>query len=117
MRVQSVTIGLPVSDLGASVEWYRRVLQLDEPDLEPAEGVIEFKVGAVWLQLVLEPDGPPGAGAILRLGVPDVTAERVRLAGLGVAVGGLERIDGVLEYFDFADPDGNPLSFYAELEP
>lgn len=117
MLVQSVTVGLPVSDLRRSVEWYRAAFQLDEPDLEPVEAVVEFKIGAVWLQLVHGAAGPGRGGAVVRLGVADVTAERSRLAGLGIAVGGLEQVDSVLEYFDFADPDGNQLSLYAEIEP
>ena len=32
MDVSSVTVGLPVSDLDRAVAWYRRVLQLGEPD-------------------------------------------------------------------------------------
>ncbi|CAL8980197.1 hypothetical protein PROP_03068 [Propionicimonas sp. T2.31MG-18] len=116
MKVQSITICLRVSDLARSVEWYRTALDLDEPDLEPAEGVVEFKVGAVWLQLVSGDLPVPGA-AVVRLGVPDVAAERARLRASGVAVGPLEQVEGVLEYFEFPDPDGNLLGLYAEVEP
>jgi catechol 2,3-dioxygenase-like lactoylglutathione lyase family enzyme len=117
MWVQSMTVGLPVTDLRRSAEWYRRVLQLEDPDLEPAEGVVEFKVCGVWLQLAEDPDGASGHGPVVRLGVRDVAAERARLARLGIHVGGLEQVVGVLEYFDFTDPDGNRLSLYAEVEP
>lgn len=116
MLVQSVTVGLPVADLTRSVEWYRRAFRLEQPDLEPSEGVVEFRLGGIWLQLVRSLTGRSG-GAIVRLGVGDVARERARLARLGVAVGELERVEGVLEYFDFADPDGNRLGLYAELEP
>ncbi len=115
--VQSVTVGLPVTDLERSVEWYRRAFELDDPDLEPAEGIVEFRIGGIWLQLADAESGPAGAAAVVRFGVQDVAVERARLAGLGVAVGALDRVDGILEYFDFADPDGNRLSLYAELEP
>lgn len=115
--VQSVTVGLPVTDLERSVEWYRRAFQLDDPDLEPAEGIVEFRVGGIWLQLGQAASGPAGTAAIVRFGVQDIAVERVRLASLGVAVGGLDRVDGILEYFDFSDPDGNRLSLYEELEP
>nr|WP_300148573.1 VOC family protein [Propionicimonas sp.] len=117
MLVQSVTVGLPVTDLERSVEWYRRAFQLDDPDLEPAEGIVEFRVGGIWLQLGQAASGPAGTAAIVRFGVQDIAVERVRLASLGVAVGGLDRVDGILEYFDFSDPDGNRLSLYEELEP
>jgi len=49
--------------------------------------------------------------------VHDASAERDRLKALGVAVGELENVDNVIEYFDFPDPDGNRLGLYAEVEP
>ena len=115
--VQSITVGLPVTDLERSVEWYRRTFELDDPDLEPAEGIVEFRVGGIWLQLGRADSAVAVAATVVRFGVQDVAAERVRLAGLGIPVGDLDRVDGILEYFDFADPDGNRLSLYAELEP
>jgi hypothetical protein len=47
----------PVSNLSRSVEWYQQVLELSEPDLEPVDGVVEFRVGPIWLQLGKEPNG------------------------------------------------------------
>ena len=44
MDVSSAAVGLPVSDLAAAVTWYRQVLELAEPDLQPADGVVEFKI-------------------------------------------------------------------------
>jgi catechol 2,3-dioxygenase-like lactoylglutathione lyase family enzyme len=116
MEVLSATVGLPVSDLPASVEWYRRVLELPEPALEPAEGVVEFKLGPIWLQLYQEATARSGAEAVTRLGVRNVSQERERLAAIGVDVGPLEHIPGAVDYFNFADPDGNVLSMYVELE-
>ena len=114
VEVVSVTVGLAVSDLGAAVAWYRRVLQLPLPDLEPADGVVEFRIGTVWLQLGQEPT-PPGAGrTVLRLGVPDVDEQWARLQAMGIAVGALEHVPGAVDFFDFTDPDGNRLSFYTE---
>ncbi|RMI13177.1 VOC family protein [Cellulomonas triticagri] len=113
MDVSSVTVGLPVGDLAAATLWYRRVLELAEPDLEPADGVVEFEVGPVWLQLGSEPSGRSGAEVVLRLGVGDAASERERLRGLGVAVGPIEHVEGAVDYFDFVDPDGNRLSIYS----
>jgi lactoylglutathione lyase len=117
VEVSSVTVGLPVSDLGQALGWYRDVFGLGEPDLAPADGVLEFQVGPVWLQLSATPVAPAAAGTVTRFGVADAGAERTRLAGLGVEVGPLERVPGAVDYFDFADPDGNRLSLYSFPSP
>ena len=93
------TVGLPVSDLGRTVEWYRRAFELPAAELEPAYGIVEFRPGPVWLQL----------------GVADVAAEREHLLSLGVDVGELDHVEGMVDYVDFADPDGNALRLYTEL--
>ncbi|MGC3993382.1 MAG: VOC family protein [Propionicimonas sp.] len=117
MRIQSVTVGLPCTDLTRSVEWYRCAFELDTPDLEPSDGVVEFKLGPVWVQLAESSDGAPSALATLRIEVPDVASERSRLVALGVTVGPLAQVDNVGEYVDFADPDGNRLALFTEVEP
>lgn len=116
MRIESVTVGVPTTDLQRSVQWYQRVFELGRADLEPSEGVVEFKLGTVWLRLGPDGHGSPG-GFVLRFEVADVSAERARLAGMGVQTSGLRQVEGLLEYFDFTDPDGNRLSLYAEVEP
>lgn len=113
VEVSSVTVGLPVGDLGQAVRWYQEVFGLGEPDLAPADGVLEFQVGPVWLQLSAAPVAPSAAGTVTRFGVADAGAERTRLARLGVAVGPLEHVEGAVDYFDFTDPDGNRLSLYS----
>ncbi|QCB94405.1 VOC family protein [Cellulomonas shaoxiangyii] len=113
MDVSSVTVGLPVADLRVAVEWYRRVLQLPAPDLEPAEGVVEFRVGTVWLQLSEEPIARSGAEVVLGLGVTDAALERERLAAMGLEVGPLVHVEGAVDYVDLADPDGNRLNLYS----
>ena len=110
MEVSRATVGLPVRDLSTAVHWYRQVLELSEPDLEPAEGVVEFQVGPIWLQLSEQGTTPSGARAVLRFGVADARAQRRRLEAMGVAVSPLEHVPGAVDYFDFTDPDGNALS-------
>ena len=115
-----MTVGLPVSDLGQALGWYRDVFGLGEPDLAPADGVLEFQVGPVWLQLSVAPAAPvapAAAGTVTRFGVADAGGERTRLTGLGVPVGPLEHVPGAVDYFDFADPDGNRLSLYSFPSP
>ncbi|HEV7650387.1 MAG TPA: VOC family protein [Actinophytocola sp.] len=115
MDVSSVTVGLPVADLHRAMEWYRRVFGFGPPDVVPASTVVEFRLGPVWLQLGEAPPAHRGAGTVARFGVADAAAERERLAGLGIEVGALEHVPGAVDYFDFADPDGNLLSFYTVL--
>jgi lactoylglutathione lyase len=116
MDVVSVTIGLPVSDVAAAVAWYWQALELTEPELEPADWVVEFRVGGVWLQLGRRETDRTAARTVTRLGVVDVKAEWERLRRAGVDVGPLEHVPGAVDYFDFDDPDGNRLSMYTELE-
>jgi len=117
VRIQSVTVGVPCADLPRSVAWYLRVFELEAPDLEPAPGVAEFKLGPIWLQLGQEPTLRTGAEVVVRFGVIDAEAERIRLMALGVPVGEVRQVESELEYFEFSDPDGNRLSMYAEVEP
>lgn len=49
----------------------------------------------------------------MRFGVEDAAAEHSRLSTLGVEVGELIHVPGVVDVFDFADPDGNVLSVYS----
>lgn len=79
MEILSATLGLPVSALPRAVQWYRRVFELPGPDLEPVDGVVEFKVGSVWLQLGEETTTRSGAEVVTRFGVESVAKEHDRL--------------------------------------
>jgi catechol 2,3-dioxygenase-like lactoylglutathione lyase family enzyme len=113
MDVIEVTVGVTVRDGGAARAWYTRVLGRP-PDLEPAPGVFEFRVGGAWLQVHV---GEPTPGAVVRLGVRHLLPERDRLRRLGISVGKVETIPHVIRYLDFLDPDGNRLSLYELLRP
>lgn len=114
MDITSVTVGLPVSDLQRSREWYQQLLELEAASLEPVDGVIEYDLGPCWLQLYQQDGGQPGRVAV-RLGVADLAAERQRLVDLGVEVGAVARVGGSFEFADLADPDGHLLSLYQML--
>jgi predicted enzyme related to lactoylglutathione lyase len=109
----SVTVALPVRDLASAVAWYRRAFAIEMDPVSPAPGLAEFVVGPIELQLSEEPVDRSGAEATLRFGVEDAAAEHARLSTLGVEVGELLRIPGVVDVFDFSDPDGNLLSVYS----
>ncbi|GAA1492893.1 VOC family protein [Curtobacterium herbarum] len=112
MDITSVTVGLPVTDLEASCLWYGAVFERVEPDLEPTEGVAEYEVGGIWIQLVEDPDADDNPVAV-RFGVDDVAAQHARIAALGIDVGPIECVDGAVDWFDARDPDGNVLSLYS----
>jgi catechol 2,3-dioxygenase-like lactoylglutathione lyase family enzyme len=112
MKITDVTVGLTVSDLTSARAWYERALELEVPDLEPVDGVAEYKLlPGAWLQL--------GEGEVtvsstaLRVEVDDVDAEFARLTELGLVVEDIIRIPSVIDFFEFRDPDGNLLSLYS----
>jgi|GEM_PF-1858871 len=47
MDVTTMTVGLPVSDLSRPIEWCRTASELPAAELEPAHGIVEFRLGPV----------------------------------------------------------------------
>ena len=111
MEITSATIGIPVSDLAQAQRWYEAVFELGGPDAQPIEGIVEYRVGDVWLQLS-EHDARGSGGVVLRFGVDDVSAQHRRLAELDVDVSPIVHVEGAVDFFDVLDPGGTMLSFY-----
>ncbi|EAD8644304.1 VOC family protein [Listeria monocytogenes] len=110
LNAKSITIGLPVSDLEKSAIWYEKLLMSDEK-LVPVEGVIEYQIGSVWIQLFEEKIN--ASKNVLCLEAENLEVEFERLKTLGIITNEvIEELSGILRYFDFTDPDGNKLSFY-----
>lgn len=110
LNVKSITVGLPVSNLEKSASWYEKILMSDEK-ISPVEGIIEYQIGSIWIQLFEEKINVSENG--LRLEVEDLDKEFERLKTLGVIVDEvMGDVPGIIRYFDFSDPDGNKLSFY-----
>lgn len=114
MKANAVTVGIPVSNLDNAVLWYQRALELGAPDQIPFDGLVEFDLGAFWLQLAASPAAGSG-GISLNISVESAAAEQSRLASLGLTVSELERYEGVVEHFELTDPDGNKIGFVTEL--
>jgi hypothetical protein len=53
---------------------------------------------------------------VTRFGVADAGREWAPMEALAVAVGPLEHVPGAVGLLRFADPDGNMLSVYSELD-
>ncbi|MCU1407102.1 MAG: hypothetical protein JWQ43_3405 [Glaciihabitans sp.] len=115
MNINAVTVGIPVNDLDAAIAWYRSALELDGLELSPVEGVAELDLGPFWLQLALAPELAGQEGISMNLSVPNATEEQARLAGLGLDVSEVQRFEGVVEFFELTDPDGNKIGFVTEL--
>jgi lactoylglutathione lyase len=113
MRATSITVGVPVSDVDKSGRWYERTLGIG-PHIEPVGGIHEYEVASgCWLQLF---EGETSSSDhVFRIGVEDIEAERHRLLSLGVAVQETERVEGVIAFCEFVDPDRNRLSLYQVL--
>ncbi|OLP01163.1 glyoxalase [Mycolicibacterium porcinum] len=120
MSAQSHCIG--IKDLAAVIctgrfdeakAWYSRLLDR-EPDLEPVPGVAEWQLtGTAWLQVVTDPDGA-GRSAV-RFGVDELDTTVAWLRDNGVVVTEPQVIADMVAVIDVADPDGNEVSFVAEL--
>jgi len=116
MNLRAVTVGIPVRDLVAATQWYRSALSLGEPDLEPMEGLVEFDLGPFWLQLALAPELAGHDGISVNISVDSASTERDRLAALGLDVTDVQRVEGVVEFFELTDLDGNKIGFVTELD-
>lgn len=115
MDITSVTVGLPVTDIEASCLWYGAVFERAEPDLEPDEGIAEYEVGGIWIQLYEDGDAEENPVSV-RFGVDDVAAQHARIGALGIDVGPVECVDGAVDWFDVRDPDGNVLSLFSLVD-
>ncbi|MCS6552616.1 hypothetical protein NYS55_14395 [Curtobacterium flaccumfaciens pv. flaccumfaciens] len=115
MDITSVTVGFPVSDIEASCLWYGAVFERTEPDLEPEDGVAEYEVGGIWIQLYVDEQAEENPVSI-RFGVDDVAAQHARIGALGIDIGPVECVDGAVDWFDVRDPDGNVLSLFSLVD-
>ena len=110
MELTSITIGIPVADLDQAARWYEKSLELSA-SIEPAPDIREYEIyPGCWLQLS-EAETTESEHCLL-MGVADLQAERNRLAGLGADIDDIQRVEGVIAWCDFRDPDGNRLSMY-----
>lgn len=110
-----MTISIGVRDLARAVRWYQAALRLGVPDLVPMEGLVEFDLGAFWLQLAEAPARAGVEGVGVNISVEDVHALHEQLLGLGLDVGEVQRFDGAVDYCELTDPDGNTIAFVTEL--
>jgi hypothetical protein len=93
--------------------WYSRLIGRD-PDLEPIDGVAEWQIAATaWLQLVEDPERAGRFAA--RFGVGNLDAQIAELNDAGIPTGEPLVIADLVKIVDIADPDGNEVSFVADI--
>jgi catechol 2,3-dioxygenase-like lactoylglutathione lyase family enzyme len=115
MDAKAVTVGIPVRDIDRATEWYRAALSLGEPDQIPLDGLVEFDLGPFWLQLATAPELAGREGITVNISVADATELRRALESRGLTVSDMQRFEGVVEFFELTDPDGNKIGFVTEL--
>ncbi|KFF58029.1 hypothetical protein JF66_21685 [Cryobacterium sp. MLB-32] len=115
MKAENITVGVPVHDLKRAITWYQSAFELGEPDQIPLDGLAEFDLGAFWLQLTVDPELAGHGGLSVNISVKDASAERQKFAHQGLNVTELQRFEGVVEFFELTDLDGNKIGFVTEL--
>src|SRR4051794_14571050 len=115
MKIEAVTVGVPVRDLGLAIAWYQAAFDLGDPDQIPMDGLVEFNLGAFWLQLVLSPELAGNDGISLNISVQDASAEQQKFAERGLSVTPVQHFEGVVDFFELTALDGNKIGFVTEL--
>lgn len=116
-RIRGIhTIGVPVTDQDAALEFYvgtlgfEKRMDTDIPQLGSRWIEVAPPGSAVSVALVQASDGLPSGGAVgIRFTTADAAALHADLAAAGVAVEELLVWPGVPPMFAFRDPDGNGL--------
>jgi catechol 2,3-dioxygenase-like lactoylglutathione lyase family enzyme len=113
MPMNDICAVVATRDFATARSWYSGILGRD-PDLEPVDGVAEWQITATaWLQLVDDADRA-GKSAV-RFGVSDLAAQIAELNDAGITAGEPVVIADLVRVVDVADPDGNEVSFVAEI--
>ena len=115
MRATAVTVSIGVRDLDGAVAWYRRAFGLGEPDVIPADGLVEFDLGVFWLQLAEVPERAGLGGFGVNISVEDVHALQAHLLASGFEVSPVVRYEGAVDFCELTDPDGNTIGLVTEL--
>lgn len=116
--VPELTASLGVTDLGASIDWYQKVLgftllyRMDEMGwCELRTGVPGVNVGLSQVETV-----PQGGGATNVFGVVDIEVAKDHLDAHGVRRDGdIQHIPDMVKLITFYDPDGNAMMLAQSL--
>lgn len=118
MKITSVYIYIPVSDLGRSAAWYEEHLGLRPVHKDPLFWELRSDNGSRVLLISngngvtsqMDYDGAPQA--VYGFTVSDISAAYQDLSAKGVAVGKVSNYAGTS--FSFKDPDGNRIELWGD---
>jgi predicted enzyme related to lactoylglutathione lyase len=105
--------GVPVGELGASLDWYERLFARP-PDVVPNENEAVWHVVETGSIYVVR-DAQRAGNALLTLIVDDLDQQLREFAGRGVATAGIVEVAGAGRTAAITDPEGNTITF-AELQ-
>jgi predicted enzyme related to lactoylglutathione lyase len=112
-NLQNVVAVLPVADHAAAVSWYQKWIGR-APDVEPIEGVAEWRIAdKAWIQVAADPE-PAGRTRVV-IGVDDIDTQRSTCEAGGVTVGDVTDL-GFIKMAEAVDPAGNTILFVQEVE-
>jgi catechol 2,3-dioxygenase-like lactoylglutathione lyase family enzyme len=112
--INGLTLQVGVGDMARAREFYDRLFGRP-PDFIAAEDFQEYETQpGVWLQITTALE--PGRMRRVRFGVPDLAAARQRLIADGFEATEPETLPQVVLWCDVADPWGNPLGLFQDLQ-
>ena len=115
----TITLSSSVSDLDASIAWFKNVLGFEEVFKVAEAGWAEVSTPAAGVSIGLDQtdaDGDGSGGSIPVFGVVDIDAARAELEAKGVKFEGETReLPGMVKLATFFDPDGNRYMFAQSL--
>ncbi|WP_415887776.1 VOC family protein [Neptuniibacter sp. QD37_6] len=114
MKINSVTVGIPVPNLEKSIEWYRKLLG-DIESFSPAEGIWEICVTPSFTLQLFELEAEESSMKNIGFESTDIEESHKLVTALGVTASEIEIVPDTVSYFEFSDPFGNLLSFYQVL--
>jgi len=113
-NINSVTVGIPVTDLERAIEWYRQLLG-EREEMVPMEGIWEIQLtSSFWLQL-FQADAEESSLKSINIETDSIEQAHALVSSLGVEAGAIETVPDAVQYFEFSDPFGNLLSFCKTL--
>jgi len=116
--VPELTASVGVTDLDASIAWYRKVLGFELLYRADEIGWCELSTGVPGVSVGLSQNEKvaQGGGATNVWGVKDIDEAKAHLDAHGVKLdGGIQHIPDMVKLITFYDPDGNAMMLAQSL--